>query len=539
VAIIYVMLSFVVLMAFVGLAVDLARAEAAKTELQRDADAAARAGASALLTVGWDKPGGADAAMTAAINVMTFVNSTKEPNYVDGSSMKDVSAGNQYFDATVGNYNSRDLQVGNWNFTRHAFTVGGSPTNAVRVWARRTTADGDPIPMLFTSLLGRKTVDVWAVSIAAVANLTDGAPADGSSSTDAVAQQTVGGNYNPYLAGAPAWSPTANQNEAYPTGVKGTYASAPEEATSNYDTTQSTPSDPNPDLYQDTNTTLDTEHPLEYDVADPNAVGGNVPGTESKDDPKGDPSESPLQLTTTDGGELPYQAGDTVQINVPTPYDGDSNNLVTNDNGEKPITDANGQQPSQGNDYSQVYEDVGATPNNSPEFNQYAAYSNDPQANYTGDPTQATTTNLSTDSSDDDVVHGTENNLTNVAAPLNSVLAVFLPPATTGNTDTTSPPPSQGNNTPGGYDFSSQTARDYTSISPQTQQVFYAGSGQTSTGYTQNIVVPNLPPPPNGSAYKYNVPRLYLGVMDGQEWANNAGKFSGITINILRVELVQ
>ena len=74
---------------------------------------------------------------------------------------------------------------------------------------------------------------------------------------------------------------------------------------------------------------------------------------------------------------------------------------------------------------------------------QYAAYNNDPQANNTWDATKdsignkssAETTNLLTSSGDDDVIQGSENNLSNVAAPLNSMMGVFLPPVPTdGNT---------------------------------------------------------------------------------------------------------
>ncbi len=352
------------------------------------------------------------------------------------------------------------------------------------------------------------------------------------------------GRYNPYLAGAPPFDPTDPQ--------KGTYASAPELPTEDFnqdDKLQQTTVNKLPvetdEIYQDDASEADAiAHPLEYDMAGP--VGGNITGPNNA---KGDPtyttinpltslpdtSESPLEVETGSGADIPLQAGEVIQISAPLPTSGSTLNEVVNSN--NPVTtDANGYVDGNAPTTSEIYEDVGAIPtNDAGAMQQYAAYNNDPQANNTWDATKdsignkssAETTNLLTSSGDDDVIQGSENNLSNVAAPLNSMMGVFLPPVPTdGNTA----PQPLGTKAPPGYDFTNETARNYDQIGPSVQQVFYTGSGQTNNGVRgaqQSIVVPA------------NAGRFYLGTMDGQEWANNTGAFTGITINVFQVDLVQ
>ncbi len=99
--------------------------------------------------------------------------------------------------------------------------------------------------------------------------------------------------------------------------------------------------------------------------------------------------------------------------------------------------------------------------------------------------------------------------------PKNSLNAVFL-----------------NNNVPDGQtvppvlDFSTQTARDYSKISPLVQQVFYTGTGLTSSGSQQSITVPA------------GATRMFLGTMDGHEWSNNSGGYN-VTITQTNIELVQ
>jgi hypothetical protein len=494
---IYVTVCMIALMAFVSLAVDIALCETAKTELQADADAAARAGITELLTV-------------TNLNTQTPNTATNGPaDTAIEDVMKYSRADGQYMTSTLFD-STTDIIWGHWTSPAGSspgvFTAKGTPINAVEVIASRTTSTGHlPIGLFFASLLGRKTDGVQAVAIAAAVNL---API-GTEAGD-LSLQTVGGRYNPYLAG----EPTVNINVPPPSSGDSSYFGPPELQQNQYNPTGA-------DIYQ--NSSGNAEHPIEYDMAGP--TGGDIAGTASKAFPNGDPSESPLEVTTNNGSTIAIEGGDVVQVSVPDSYDGQEN-LVTNDNGGKPVTDANGFIDGNSPTPSEVYQVVGAiSANDTNTFDQYAAYASeiDNRPGYTGNPTaNSTTTNLPGAADDD--IQGTGNNLTNIAAPLNSMLGVFLPPA---NGTTTQPPQLTQSQQPPGYDFSSQTSRDYTSLSPQVQQVFYAGSGATSEGSTQSIVVPS------------GAGRFYLGTMDGQEWANNAGQFEGINIGIWRVELVK
>ncbi len=110
----------------------------------------------------------------------------------------------------------------------------------------------------------------------------------------------------------------------------------------------------------------------------------------------------------------------------------------------------------------------------------------------------------------------TEHGMSDINAPHNSLLGVFL-------TDSL---PDDVSTTPTSLDFTTQTARDYTSLSPDVQQMFYAGTGQTSGGQQQQFVVP-----PNAT-------RLFFGTMDGHEWSNNVGGFTA-TITQTTYSIVQ
>ena len=115
---------------------------------------------------------------------------------------------------------------------------------------------------------------------------------------------------------------------------------------------------------------------------------------------------------------------------------------------------------------------------------------------------------------------GSEHGITNIIAPLNSMVGVFLD-----NNPADDSSDSNYAGTPPGLDFSGQTARDYTTLDPQLSQSFYVGTGQTSSNVQQTIVVP-----PNAT-------RLYLGTMDGHEWSNNVGGFSA-TITQYQIAIV-
>ena len=72
--------------------------------------------------------------------------------------------------------------------------------------------------------------------------------------------------------------------------------------------------------------------------------------------------------------------------------------------------------------------------------------------------------------------------------------------------------------TPPDLEFDSPAAMDYTSISPKLKQPFFIGDGKTSGGTQQQVVVPS------------GATRLFLGVHDNINWANNSGYFL-VTIN--------
>jgi hypothetical protein len=97
---------------------------------------------------------------------------------------------------------------------------------------------------------------------------------------------------------------------------------------------------------------------------------------------------------------------------------------------------------------------------------------------------------------------GPENGLSDITAPVNSLVGVFLGPG--------QPDPSA----PGPLDFSTPDSRDYDTISPLLQQVFYIGDGLTSTGGQHQVIAPA------------GATRLFLGTMDGFEWKNDSGAFS-------------
>lgn len=97
---------------------------------------------------------------------------------------------------------------------------------------------------------------------------------------------------------------------------------------------------------------------------------------------------------------------------------------------------------------------------------------------------------------------GALNGKSNIRAPLNSMVAVFL-----------------GDGVPAGVppasDFLSATSRDYSTISPALGQIIFVGDGKRRDGTLQEVVVP------------VGAKRLFLGIMDGYEWRNNSGELAG------------
>ena len=98
---------------------------------------------------------------------------------------------------------------------------------------------------------------------------------------------------------------------------------------------------------------------------------------------------------------------------------------------------------------------------------------------------------------------GAENKISNVKAPINSIIGVFLDDNK----------PTQGSAAPTSLDFSSTASRDFSVMQPKLKQAFFIGDGRNSSGEVQQFV------PPAGAT------RLFIGTMDEYEWSNNVGGF--------------
>jgi hypothetical protein len=96
---------------------------------------------------------------------------------------------------------------------------------------------------------------------------------------------------------------------------------------------------------------------------------------------------------------------------------------------------------------------------------------------------------------------GAENGISDITVPIDSLLGVFL-----GSGQPSNP-------APGALDFSTPASRNYLSLAPALQQVFFMGDGLTDGAVAQTIVAP------------LGATRLYLGTMDGYSWNNNIGSF--------------
>jgi uncharacterized repeat protein (TIGR02543 family) len=95
---------------------------------------------------------------------------------------------------------------------------------------------------------------------------------------------------------------------------------------------------------------------------------------------------------------------------------------------------------------------------------------------------------------------GAENGISDMTGPYESLVGVFLSDAQ---------PTVSG--APGGLSFSSAASRNYLTLAPELQQVFFIGDGVTGGGTVQKVVVPA------------GATRLFLGTMDGWGWFNNIG----------------
>lgn len=112
---------------------------------------------------------------------------------------------------------------------------------------------------------------------------------------------------------------------------------------------------------------------------------------------------------------------------------------------------------------------------------------------------------------------GSEHGIAGLQAPLTSVIGVFLDDNAP---NTTAAPPS--------LDFTSSASRDFSSLSPQLKQPFFIGDGVRADGVTlQSFVVPA------------GATRLFIGVMDGQQWSDNSGSLATTVVKPLTITSVR
>ena len=99
-----------------------------------------------------------------------------------------------------------------------------------------------------------------------------------------------------------------------------------------------------------------------------------------------------------------------------------------------------------------------------------------------------------------------EHGKSNVIAPINALMGVFLTDAAL--------PVGRAHDAPPMLDFSTPGSRDFEVLEPVVNQVFFIGDGKRADGSDQSFVVPE------------GATRLFLGSMDAFEWNNNGGHFS-------------
>ena len=162
----------------IALAVDWGRIQVTKNELRSAADAAARYAVAGLQN---DLDGSSAAYSNAAASVAQ--------NRANGRSITFVG--------------SQDVEIGVWNVAGRTFssTTDLNTANAVRVTLRCTAARGSAVPLTFLAVLGRKTNDVQAVSVAMI-NYTGNAGGAGNGRY----QYFIPATSNPWLAGMPSGS---------------------------------------------------------------------------------------------------------------------------------------------------------------------------------------------------------------------------------------------------------------------------------------------------------------------------------------------
>lgn len=167
ITLVVVALLIVILVTFVGLAVDIGYMYVTKGQLQIAADSAALAGADKMKSVGTGTANPTDTVQSAARNeAITFAASNKAAGtsvVISNDNSNTLSAA----DVNPGN----DIAVGNWNGT--AFSAGTTPVNSIEVRARRTTGSpGGQVNIFFGKVLNVLGMDWSTMGAAATAIAT-------------------------------------------------------------------------------------------------------------------------------------------------------------------------------------------------------------------------------------------------------------------------------------------------------------------------------------------------------------------------------
>lgn len=152
IALIWTVVSFLVLFAMVGLALDTGLVVLARQQLQVAADAAALAGAVQVQD-------GVALGRTAAVNIALQNTVLHAPVQLDRN---DANAADG------------EIVVGRYDRTARTFTPQLTAVNAIKVRARRTTAFHGGVPLVFGPVFGVGTVDVTCEAIAMFGGGTGG-----------------------------------------------------------------------------------------------------------------------------------------------------------------------------------------------------------------------------------------------------------------------------------------------------------------------------------------------------------------------------
>jgi len=109
-------------------------------------------------------------------------------------------------------------------------------------------------------------------------------------------------------------------------------------------------------------------------------------------------------------------------------------------------------------------------------------------------------------------LEGAEHGISDVRAPINSLMGVFL----------TDDPPNR-TRAPKDLDFRARR-REFITLAPALKQVFFIGTGSNRAGVMRRYLVPK------------GATRLFLGAMDGFDWWNDTGGFS-VAVTVERPEV--